>query len=325
VRKEAAETFPTPEYVSPGKTSVKAVMKEAPGSHADATSEHGFRANLTGASLVDLVQMECLARTTQVVRVISGDDVGYLYFQSGSIVHAMSSSAVGEAAALEILGWDRGSFEPCNAGWPSAATINKSWQSLLMSAATALDEARRKVVDFPRERSQGAYMAQKPPSGSAASPPATIPPSRQTMRPPKPATTTLQSAQVPGLTSSLGGQSGRAPQSVAPDVSVASPATPSTIPNSSTRGIDRAVRLEASDGRVISTRGDAEELAAMTAYTMRVAALIGERLGMEDLRAVEGVTGSTRRLFYVERNGNLIGLEAPIATDLVALRDKLGL
>ena len=63
----------------------------------------------------------------------------------------------------------------------------------------------------------------------------------------------------------------------------------------------------------------------MTAYTMRVAALIGERLGMEDLRAIEGVTGSTRRLFYFERNGNLIGLEAPTATDLSALRDKLGL
>ena len=302
-------------------------MKEASGSHANATSEHGFRANLTGASLADLVQMECLARTTQVVRVISGDDVGYLYFQSGSIVHAMSSSAVGEAAAMEILGWDRGSFEPCNAGWPSAATINKPWQALLMSAATALDEARRKVVDFPRERSQGASMSQKPPSGSASNPPVTIPSVRQTSRPPNPATTTLQSAPAPSLASLNGPQSGTAPKSAAPNVSVASTAaaTPSTAPNSSTRGIERAVRLEASDGRVISTRGDADELASMTAYTMRVAALIGERLGMEDLRAVEGVTGSTRRLFYVERNGNLIGLEASTATDLTALRDKLGL
>jgi len=153
-------------------------MKEAPGPHADAPSEHGFRANLTGASLADLVQMECLARTTQVVRVVSGDEVGYLYFQAGSIVHAMSSSAVGEAAAMEILGWDRGSFEPCNAGWPTAATIEKPWQALLMSAATALDDARRKVVDFPRERSQAGATAQKAPSAAAGSPPATIPPSR---------------------------------------------------------------------------------------------------------------------------------------------------
>lgn len=300
-------------------------MKEAPGSHANAPSEHGFRANLTGASLADLVQMECLAGTTQVVRVISGDEVGYLYFQSGSIVHAMSSNAVGEAAAMEILGWDRGSFEPCNAGWPTAATINKPWQALLMSAAAAQDEARRKVVDFPRERSQAA-PTQKPPSGPAGNPPATIPPSRQTVRPPNPATKTLQSAPAPSLASARAALTSRASSSSgAPNVSVAGGATPSTAPSSSSRGIERAVRLEASDGRVISTRGDAEELAAMTAYTMRVAALIGERLGMEDLRAVEGVTGAMRRLFYVERNGNLIGLEAPTATDLSALRDKLGL
>jgi len=296
-------------------------MKEASGSHANSTSEHGFKANLTGASLADLVQMECLARTTQVVRVISGDDVGYLYFQSGSIVHAMSSSAIGEAAAMEILGWDRGSFEPCNAGWPSAATITKPWQALLMSAATALDEARRKVVDFPRERSQGAYMSQKPPSGSAGNPPVTIPSARTSTRPPNPATTTMQSVPAPQLSS--GPQSGTSPTGSVVPPSVSAPA--STAAPSSTRGIERAVRLEASDGRVISTRGDADELASMTAYTMRVAALIGERLGMEDLRAVEGVTGNTRRLFYVERNGNLIGLEAPTATDLTALREKLGL
>jgi hypothetical protein len=297
-------------------------MKEVPGSRANATSEHGFRANLTGASLADLVQMECLARSTQVVRVISGEEVGYLYFRSGAIVHAMSSSAVGEPAAMEILGWDRGSFEPCNAGWPTVATIDKPWQALLMAAATALDEARRKVVDFPRERSQ----ATAPPTAptAALNPPATMPPPRQSVRPPNPATKTLQSAPAPSLASASAALSGRAARA-APEVTVGASTPPSTGPSSSTRGIERAVRLEASDGRVISTRGDADELAAMTAYTMRVAALIGERLGMEDLRAIEGVTGSTRRLFYVERNGNLIGLEAPTATDLSALRDKLGL
>ena len=225
---------------------------------------------------------------------------------------------------MEILGWDRGSFEPCNAGWPTAATIHKPWQALLMSAAAALDEARREVGDLPRERSQAAPM-QKPPSGSAGNPPATLPPSRQTARPPNPATKTLQSAPAPTLASASAALSGRAASSVAPHVSVAGKTTPSTAPSSNSRGIERAVRLEASDGHVISTRGDAEELTAMTAYIMRVAALIGERLGMEDLRAVEGVTGATRRLFYVERNGNLIGLEAPTTTDLSALRVKLGL
>src|SRR5690349_3481164 len=74
-------------------------LKENAGPGRGAPPSHGFRANLT-ASLTDLVQLECLARSTQVIRVMSRGDVGYLYFQGGEIVHAMSSTAVGEAAAL---------------------------------------------------------------------------------------------------------------------------------------------------------------------------------------------------------------------------------
>jgi len=90
------------------------------------------------------------------------------------------------------------------------------------------------------------------------------------------------------------------------------------------RGIERAVRLE-TDGKVVSTRGDADELAAVTAYATRLGALIGDTLGMEGLRAVESITGGTRSLFYVEKNGNLIGLEAAAEVDLGTLREKLGL
>jgi hypothetical protein len=250
-------------------------MKD-PESRASGTIEVGFRANLTGASLADLVQLECLANSTLAVRVVSGNDTGYLYFQAGRIVHAMSSNAVGKAAALEILAWDQGSFEPCSAGWPTSFSIDTPWQALLMQAATARDEARRKtVVDFPRERTQGTPM-QKPP----------IPLSQP---PPLP---TSSSAPQSGAT--LGGQ-----------------------------GIDRAVRLEA-DGKVLSARGDAEELAAITAYTMRLAALVGQALGMEELRAVECVTSQCRRLFYLEKSGNLMGLEAQVDADLGALRERLG-
>jgi hypothetical protein len=259
---------------------MSAAMKDATGSRSGGSGEPGFSANITGASLADLVQMECLANSTLVVRVVSGNDAGYLYFRAGQIVHAMSSGALGEAAALEILGWDRGTFEPCNAGWPSIMTINKPWQALLMHSATLRDEERRStVVDFPRERTQGSPM-HKPP---------------------------IPISQPPPLPPSVGTQS-------------SSPQSGATLGG---HGIDRAVRLEA-DGKVLSARGDAEELAAMTAYTMRLAKLVGERLGMEELRAVEAVTTEHRQLFYVEKNGNLIGLEAAVETDLAALRERLG-
>jgi hypothetical protein len=230
--------------------------------------------------------MECFGNSTTVVRVVSGDDEGYLYFHGGQIVHAMTSSALGEEAALEILGWDRGSFEPCNAGWPSEFTIGKPWQGLLMTVAARRDEARRKVVDFPRERAQGATVTQRPPKPIVSS-----------SQPPPTLTTT-------------------------PPASVATSSQSGTSP--STRGIERAVRLEA-DGRVLSTRGDAEELAAMTAYALRVSALVGEELGMGDLRAVESLANGTRRLFYAEADGKLMGLEGRAEADLGAFREKLGL
>jgi hypothetical protein len=111
----------------------------------------GFRARLSGASLWDLVQMECLARARRVVRVSSGDEVGYLYFADGQIAHAQTRRAAGEAAALEILQWQNGSFEPCQRIWPPVATIQTSHEALLLQVAKVRDEARAEdnLVTFP--------------------------------------------------------------------------------------------------------------------------------------------------------------------------------
>ena len=261
-------------------------MKDPPGPGSRAASEEGFSANLRGASLPDLVQMECFGNSTLVVRVVSGNDEGYLYFHAGQIVHAMSAGATGEAAALEILAWNRGSFEPCNAGWPSEFTIVKPWQALLIAAATARDEARRNVLDFPRERAQGPTMIQKPPKPIQTS---SQPPTNRSPTTPLPLSAPAQSGMTP-----------------------------------SARGIERAVRLDA-DGRVLSTRGDADELAAMTAYALRLSALVGDELGMGELRAVESLVNGTRRLFYTEPDGKLIGVEARTEVDIAPLREKLGL
>jgi hypothetical protein len=260
-------------------------MKDEAGSGSGAPVSHGFRANLI-ASLTDLVQMECLARSTQVIRVMSRGDVGYLYFQGGEIVHAMSSNAVGEAAALEILTWEEGSFEPSSAGWTSATTITRSWQALLMLAATTRDEAerdknrRRNVVSFPREKSVPP-MPDKPPPAQSGYPKA------------------AQPSTIPAPASSH-------------------PAGPAQ------RGIERAVRLDPS-GKVVSTRGDCDELSATTAYATRLASLVGDELGLDALKVVECISGSTRRLFYPEKGGSVIGLEVPEEVDLTALREKLGL
>ena len=47
------------------------------------SSAVGFRAHISGASLWDLVQMECLSRSRQVIRISGEGGIGYLYFMEG--------------------------------------------------------------------------------------------------------------------------------------------------------------------------------------------------------------------------------------------------
>ena len=110
----------------------------------------GFRAQLSGAALADLVQLECSARTTRAIRVTSSQGIGYLFFDRGEIVHAVTGDASGEGAAFEILSWHEGTFEPCQLRVPDERSIVASHQHLLLRAAQALDETKNRVVTLPR-------------------------------------------------------------------------------------------------------------------------------------------------------------------------------
>jgi hypothetical protein len=106
----------------------------------------GFQGQIRGATLADLVQMECLAGSRRVVRVVSGPNSGFLYFRSGALVHASAKGLVGEAAAMEMLKWHDGDFDPVEREWPAKETISAHWQSLLLRAAQVRDESSRSVV-----------------------------------------------------------------------------------------------------------------------------------------------------------------------------------
>ncbi len=130
----------------------------------------GFQAQIKGASLGDLVQMECLAGAHRAVRVTSGTHVGYLYFRGGAVVHAVARSQVGELAALDILSWSEGSFEPADREWPAKETVTCGWQSLLLRAAQARDERAAQSVVALRADARGvrAKPASIPPATEAA-------------------------------------------------------------------------------------------------------------------------------------------------------------
>lgn len=111
----------------------------------------GFQGQINGATLSDLVQMECLSGIKRVVRVTSGHHSGHFYFRDGSLVHAATRSLVGEAAALEMLSWNEGSFEPVDREWPPKDSISCTWQSLVLRAAQIQDERQAQRVVALRE------------------------------------------------------------------------------------------------------------------------------------------------------------------------------
>jgi len=120
----------------------------APGVQPGRNTLVGFRAKLAGVGLWDLVQMECLAGSRAVVHVAGEGGVGYLYFAHGHIVHAVTADQVGEPAALEILSWTNGSFQPCDRPWPETATIATSHEALILQVAKRRDESSN-LVAFP--------------------------------------------------------------------------------------------------------------------------------------------------------------------------------
>jgi hypothetical protein len=250
--------------------------------------ESGFRANLHGASLPDLVQMECLSGRERVIRVSSGADVGYLFFRGGQIVHAVSRRGIGESAALEILRWNDGTFEPCSAGWPDRDSISSNWQNLLLLAMQHRDEATR------RDEASGHNLVAFP-GARASVRPSTPPPA--SVAPPAPQVTSKLEASVNG-----GGDS--APPMLAQ--------------------VRAAVRLD-QVGNVVSSKGDATELSQVAAYAARLAELIGDGLGMQGLVSVEVVQHHSRTLIYKEKSGNTFALSAAPDADLSQVRERLGL
>jgi hypothetical protein len=105
-------------------------------------ASRGFEGVIRGATLPDLIQMECLAGTTRAVRVDRGDRVGHIFFAGGQVVHAEVDHLRGEPALVELIGWPDGRFSIEQGLTPYERTISCSWESLLIAAAHSHDETR---------------------------------------------------------------------------------------------------------------------------------------------------------------------------------------
>ena len=105
------------------------------GSEGDA----GFR-GIQSKSLMDIIQMECLSRSSTVLRITRGPLVAKLWIQDGELIDAEADGARGEVAFQRLLAWKSGSFENLPAEPKRERTILKPVNALLLESAQTMDE-----------------------------------------------------------------------------------------------------------------------------------------------------------------------------------------
>jgi hypothetical protein len=270
----------------------------------------GFSAQLRGASLWDLVQMECLGRSHRVVQVVGEGGVGYLYFDRGQIVHATTAQRTGEPAALEILGWTNGSFQSCERAWPAQATIRTSHEGLILQVAQIRDETgASNLVAFPGrgsaddddddryEELELTELDDGPAEPGAAQ--AAAEQGESEMR-----SSGIDEAAMTPKPGANGAGAGRAEVGATADFSV-------------------MLRL-GPNGAVVSNRGGSEELADTVAYSHRLLQLTGELLGLDKFSAVECGFAVGRCIVFADGE-EVVALRPRPETNLQALRERLGL
>lgn len=123
--------------------------------------EEGFRGVLRRVGLADVIQMECLARSSSILEISDARTQGRIFVADGQLVHAEVGGLTGEAAFNHLMALSGGQFNLKPFAEPPARTLTGQWEFLLMEAARKRDEAAEAT------QATGAAPAQTPPSAAA--------------------------------------------------------------------------------------------------------------------------------------------------------------
>lgn len=95
---------------------------------------------MMGATLEDLIQLQCLHFANNAIRVDTDTKSGKIYFAAGQVVHAVTDEHEGEKAVYEICTWRNGRFTIETDVQSPTESITRAWESLLLEAAHHRDE-----------------------------------------------------------------------------------------------------------------------------------------------------------------------------------------
>jgi uncharacterized protein DUF4388 len=265
-------------------TDSRSAEAQAPDSSSTGRSQGGFRAHLQGIGLFDLVTLQNLVRASGVFVVLSGERTGTLHFVRGQLVHAETADLVGDAAALEILGWREGEFINSERTTNERSTVTAPLESLL--SRLAKDEDSR-----PSE----------PPLTSATG-------VRRRMEGPASFRTTHQGLGAPGIVAP-----GVVTPGIAPARRLAAAATPGMAagaPKSPTRASDPRPGvtnvLVSPHGALVDGNGlDPDTLGAKAAFMSRLTEQISQAMGSGDPRAIRVRTAGSELVLRRHADGHV--------------------
>jgi len=112
----------------------------------DFPPERGFRGVLRRVALPDILQMECLGKSSSVLEVTAGTQTGRIYIDQGQIVHAELGDTSGETAFYRLLALPGGHFVVQPFREPPSRSVSSPWEFLLMEAARLQDELQAELL-----------------------------------------------------------------------------------------------------------------------------------------------------------------------------------
>jgi CheY-like chemotaxis protein len=121
-------------------------------------ADAGFH-GMQSKSLVDLIQLECLSRSSSVLQVSHKALRGKIWLQNGEIIDAEAGQFTGEEGFKEILSWKSGNFEILPADPSRPRAITTAYQGLLLDSVQALDEWRGKQAGTGKDGTDQASAA----------------------------------------------------------------------------------------------------------------------------------------------------------------------
>jgi DNA-binding response OmpR family regulator len=100
------------------------------------------RGNLRDLPLASIIWVNCCERNRARLVVRRQGQTGFIYFEEGSIVHAILEDQEGETVIHELLTWEDGTFSLQLDIPPPKNTIKADWAAFLPEGMRHMDEAR---------------------------------------------------------------------------------------------------------------------------------------------------------------------------------------